>query len=143
MSRNRKSQEMPNPQDAPPSYDETIKNKAGGFVYPEGSYPPPQGANPPGYTPGVKTVVQVVQVPAPDLGCHAVRMVCQNCQMSITTETSSSPSVMAWGLSAILCFTMLWPCFCAPFCVSSLQNVKHKCPSCKTVLGRYKGCGVD
>merc|ERR1711953_876700 len=52
--------------------------------------------------------------------------------------TSSKPSMMAWSLSLILCFTMLWPCFCLPFCVDSLQNVKHKCPSCKVVLGRYR-----
>eukprot|EP00092_Neocalanus_flemingeri_P080939 GFUD01101023.1.p1 GENE.GFUD01101023.1~~GFUD01101023.1.p1 ORF type:complete len:143 (+),score=25.39 GFUD01101023.1:224-652(+) len=142
MARNRKSQEPP--LDAPPSYDETIKNTAGGFVYPEGAYPlPPKGANPPGYTPSVQTVVQVVQLPAPDLGCHAVQMVCPSCQKSVTTEISSSPSVMAWGMSAILCFTMLWPCFCVPFCVDSLQNVKHKCPQCKVVLGRYRGCGMD
>merc|ERR1712062_202660 len=59
-------------------------------------------------------------------------------EMEITTRTSSKPSMMAWSLSLILCFTMLWPCFCLPFCVDSLQNVKHKCPSCKVVLGRYR-----
>ena len=131
--KNRKTQEVMYPQDAPPSYDDTVKN-AGGWCPPQ-----TQGDNPPGYSPGVKTVVQVVQVPAVDLGCHAVRMVCPSCQHSVTTETSSSPSVMAWGLSAILCFTMLWPCFCVPFCVDTLKNVKHKCPNCKIVLGRYKG----
>merc|ERR1711877_62551 len=114
--------------DLPPSYEDTIKNgNAGGFVDPTTA-----GGIP------VKTIVQIVQVPMPELGPNPARLMCPSCQMEITTRTSSKPSMMAWSLSLILCFTMLWPCFCLPFCVDSLQNVKHKCPSCKVVLGRYR-----
>merc|ERR1712038_875799 len=119
--------DVPSP-DLPPSYEDTIKNgNAGGFVDPTTA-----GGNP------VKTIVQIVRVPMPELGPNPARLMCPSCQKEITTRTSSKPSMMAWSLSPILCFTMLWPCFCLPFCVDSLQNVKHKCPSCKVVLGRYR-----
>ena len=75
----------------------------------------------------------------PELGPNPARLQCPSCQMEITTSTSSKPSLMAWSLSLVLCFTMLWPCFCVPFCVDSLQKVKHKCPHCKVTLGRYSG----
>ena len=79
----------------------------------------------------------------PDLGPSPATLTCPNCLNSITTSTSSSAGVMAWTLSAILCFTGFWPCFFAPFCVDSLQNVKHKCPNCKFVIGRYRaGCWI-
>ena len=130
MDKNRHTQEQVIPHDAPPSYDDTVKTP-GGWCPPP---PPTTGAYP---APPPTQVVRVVQVPAIDLGCHPVKMVCPSCQMSVTTKTSSSPSMLAWGLSGILCLTMLWPCFCIPLCVDSLKKVKHKCPNCKIVLGRY------
>merc|ERR1712115_61441 len=125
MAKNRNTQEHVIPHDAPPSYEDTVKTP-GGWCPP----PPPSQCPPP-------QVVRVVQVPAIDLGCHPVKMVCPSCQMSVATKTSSSPSMLAWGLSVTLCLTMLWPCFCIPLCVDSLKKVKHKCPNCKIVLGRY------
>merc|ERR1712002_140368 len=133
------------PQDAPPSYDETIKasslrvqaSPSDEYKYRNEVHYPPE------YNDTVHNRVQLVHVPPTNLGCRAAQLVCPHCKHTITTQTTSSPSVLAWGLSAILCFTMLWPCFCVPFCVDSLQSVKHKCPQCKTVLGKYKGCGYD
>jgi len=129
-ARQRKAQ--PQGLDNPPSYEETIKNK-----------PPPQGFVVPGpaaHT-GAKTVVKVIQVPVPELGPNPATIQCPHCQLRITTSTSSKPGFMAWFLSAALCFTGFWPCFCVPFMVDSLQNVKHICPSCKLVVGRYQeGC---
>jgi len=113
------------PMDSPPSYSETL------MTAPQ----PPQM---------VQQVVQVVQqLPAPDFGPHPVKTVCSSCQQSITTSTKSKASAMAWGLSLVLCFTFLWPCFCVPFCVDSMKDVKHYCPACNVVLGRYRGgrCG--
>ena len=130
MSRLRRQQngehkQTPSPgQDLPPSYEDTLKTGGGGFVEP--GVP-------------VKTIVQVVQVPMPELGPQPARIQCPSCQMDITTATTTKPSAMAWTLSLVICFTMLWPCFCLPFCVDSLQNVKHKCPNCKVTLGRYHG----
>merc|ERR1719323_1712268 len=75
--------------DLPPSYEESIKAPH----------------------PGQQTVVRVVQVVMPDLGPSPATLTCPNCLNSITTSTSSSAGVMAWTLSAILCFTGFWPCF--------------------------------
>ena len=61
-------------------------------------------------------------------------------QATVTTSTNSRPSMMAWAVSCALCFTMLWPCFCVPFCIDSFKDVKHSCPNCNATLGRYKGC---
>ena len=116
MSRNRKPEE-----DAPPSYEETIRNTSGGFC-------PPTDLGPSGHG------------PSPDLGCHPVQMPCPRCRTSVVTVTTSSPSMMAWGISTILCFTMLWPCFCLPLVMDSMLNVKHSCPNCKMVLERFRGC---
>jgi len=116
------AENIPSP-DQPPSYEDTMKTgAAGGFVDP--GLP-------------VKTIIQVVQVPMPELGPQPARLQCPGCQMDITTMTRSKPSMMAWSLSLVLCFTMLWPCFCLPLCVDSLQTVKHRCPHCNITVGRY------
>jgi len=94
---------------------------------------------PPSYSGPEQQHVRVVYLPAPDFGPNSVKIVCSSCQATVTTTTSSRPSMMAWAVSCVLCFTMLWPCFCVPFCVDSLKNVKHTCPNCKSTLGRYKG----
>merc|ERR1712154_552498 len=62
--------------DQPPSYEDTMKTGpvSGGFVDP--GLP-------------VKTIVQVVQVPMPELGPSPARLQCPSCQMEITTSTSS------------------------------------------------------
>ena len=71
---------------------------------------------------------------------ESIYLTCIFFQASVTTTTSSRPSMMAWAASCVLCFTMLWPCFCVPFCVDSFKDVKHSCPNCNVTLGRYKGC---
>merc|ERR1711970_704204 len=74
MTTHRKTEEANFQPDAPPSYDDTIKT-TGAW------YPPPQhkGASPPGYpappsqghpAPPPTQVVQVVQLPAIELGCQ-------------------------------------------------------------------------
>merc|ERR1712211_19821 len=100
------------------------------------SFPPEY---PPSYSGPEQQQVRVVYLPAPDFGPNSVKIVCSPCQATVNTTTSSKPSMMAWAVSCVLCFTMLWPCFCVPFCVDSLKNVKHTCPNCKSTLGRYKG----
>merc|ERR1712105_218238 len=120
----------------PPSYDETVQGSRQGPAQVPGAWatlPPPQ------YSEAPQQQVRVVYLPAPDFGPNPVKTICPSCQASITSTTSSRASLMAWGLSAILCFTMLWPCFCLPFCVDSLQDVKHTCPNCKHTIGRYRG----
>merc|ERR1712088_693100 len=80
------------------------------------------------------------QAPPQNFGPKSAKVVCSSCQASVTTTTDSRPSIMAWAISCALCFTMLWPCFCVPFCVDGFKDVKHSCPNCNATLGRYKGC---
>jgi lipopolysaccharide-induced tumor necrosis factor-alpha factor len=109
----------------PPSYEETVKT--------------PYSGPPPAYSGAPPPPVRVVYLPAPDFGPGPVVTVCPACQASVTTATRSKASWVAWAVSAVLCCTMLWPCFCVPFCVDSLQDVKHTCPACRVTLGRYRG----
>ena len=118
---------------SPPSYDETLKSEGGPTS--AGFYPP----LPPQYSETPQQHVRLVYVQAPDFGPNPVKTTCPACQASVTTSTRTKPSVMAWAISAVLCFTMLWPCFCVPFCVDSLQDVKHRCPACRATIGRYRG----
>merc|ERR1712203_973229 len=69
MAKNRHTQEQVIPHDAPPSYDDTVKAAVGWCPPP----PPTTGTYP---APPPTQVVRVVQVPAIDLGCHPVKMVC-------------------------------------------------------------------
>ena len=111
----------PMDQDLPPSYEDTVASKAG---------PLP---------PDTRTVVtRVIRVEVPQLGPRPATIQCPGCQATITTRTASKPGLLAVSLSAILCITGLWPCFCLPFCVDSLQTVKHYCPSCNIMVGKYK-----
>ena len=107
-------------QDLPPSYEDTMASK-GGPLFPD-----------------TRTVVRVVRVTVPELGPKPANIQCPGCQASITTRTASKPGLLAVSLSAVLCITGLWPCFCLPFFVDSLQTVKHFCPRCNIVVGKYK-----
>jgi len=122
----------------PPSYEEIAGSSQNVQQASFGgkSFPPEY---PPSYSGPEQQHVRVVYLPAPDFGPNSVKIVCSSCQATVNTTTSSKPSMMAWAVSCVLCFTMLWPCFCVPFCVDSLKNVKHTCPNCKSTLGRYKG----
>ena len=122
--RNRKPEDSSSQDDSPPpSYEETMRTMRGGYGL--------QGNNIPQF--------EQCPIPREELGYHPVQTVCPACQVSVVTVTSSSPSMMAWGMSTILCFTMLWPCFCLPLVMDSMTNVKHSCPHCKKVLGRFNG----
>lgn len=127
----------------PPTYDESVGG-AGGFVQPgaaptKGNFqtpPPPQGQ--PGQQPGQQTVI-VQYMNTPNFGPNPVNMTCPQCQSQIRTQTDSEPGPMAWILAGVLCVVGLWACACIPCCIDSLNSVTHKCPQCKTFLGRYKG----
>ena len=146
------------PEQPPPSYEEI----AGSSSQPGAAAGKPLPTDfPPSYTEQEQNV-RVVYLPAPNFGPKSAKVVCSSCQVlllvslwlllawvhlfdiffqaSVTTTTSSRPSMMAWAASCVLCFTMLWPCFCVPFCVDSFKDVKHSCPNCNVTLGRYKGC---
>ena len=143
-----------NSERAPPSYEE-IAGSSMQFGDAGKSLPT---QFPPAYTEQEQNV-RVVYLPAPNFGPKSAKVICSSCQVqcffsgkcpiliachflqaTVTTSTSSRPSMMAWAVSCALCFTMLWPCFCVPFCIDSFKDVKHSCPNCNATLGRYKGC---
>ena len=74
-----------------------------------------------------------------DPGFFSTHIFCPNCQLEIKTVTSFSPSMLAWAMSSLLCFTVLWPCACVPLFMDSMLNVKHSCPVCGKVLARFRG----
>merc|ERR1712061_416440 len=123
------------PDQPPPSYEEI----AGSSSQPGAAAGKPLPTDfPPSYTEQEKNV-RVVYLPAPNFGPKSAKVVCSSCQASVTTTTSSRQSMMAWAASCVLCFTMLWPCFCVPFCVDSFKDVKHSCPNCNVTLGLALG----
>jgi len=124
-----------NSERAPPSYEE-IAGSSTQFGDAGKSLPT---QFPPAYTEQEQNV-RVVYLPAPNFGPKSAKVICSSCQATVTTSTDSRPSMMAWAVSCALCFTMLWPCFCVPFCIDSFKDVKHSCPNCNATLGRYKGC---
>jgi hypothetical protein len=62
--------------------------------------------------------------------------VCPNCHAHVVTAVSYSPGSLAWlsclGLFIIGC----WPVACVPFCIDSMQDVDHSCPSCGILIRR-------
>ena len=60
-----------------------------------------------------------------------VNLECPNCGDRIQTKTEDS-------FSLIGCLFGFW-LICACCCIPSLRAVKHTCPTCNTVLGRYNG----
>jgi len=127
------------PNELPPSYDATMTGDAGGFVEPQteknqskgpmpNTYAPPGVAAPPQQT----VIVQNVQ-----FGPRPMNLICPHCQAQIQTQTDSEPSATAWILGFVICL-ICWPLSCVPCCIDSLQDVTHKCPNCKKVVGSYR-----
>merc|ERR1712167_363991 len=56
---------------------------------------------PPSYTEQEQNV-RVVYLPASNFGPKCAKVVCSSCQASVTTTTSSRPSMMAWAASCVL-----------------------------------------
>merc|ERR1719203_15094 len=141
----------PPPQNYPPpiqNYPPSAQN----YPPPPQNYPPPPITNQPASqsypapaqgtpSPSNDTVQQVIvqTIQPPDLGHRPTTLTCPNCQNQVTTTIESEPSAITWIACGLLCFAGLWCCSCVPFCIDSLKNVTHKCPSCSKVMGKYKG----
>lgn len=123
------------PDQLPPSYDATMSGAAGGFVEPEKYQSKVQQD---AYGPGVAVPPQqTVIVQNVHFGPRPMNMICYHCQSEIQTRTESEPSATAWVLGIVICL-FCWPLSCIPCCIDSLQDVTHKCPNCKKVVGTYK-----
>eukprot|EP00088_Acartia_fossae_P034493 TRINITY_DN35402_c0_g1_i1.p1 TRINITY_DN35402_c0_g1~~TRINITY_DN35402_c0_g1_i1.p1 ORF type:complete len:136 (-),score=5.52 TRINITY_DN35402_c0_g1_i1:37-417(-) len=103
--------------------------------------PPVGGAARPQYQQpvgGGMVGVPIVVRPA-IMGRNPVGMQCPNCQASITTRVEEDQGVLAWISAGVLCLAGCWlGCCLIPFCVDSFKDIKHFCPSCNALVGRYK-----
>lgn len=130
--------------DKPPPYPE--QQPPG--VYPQAGYNPQQPGYPPqqpGYPaqPGyATTTTTIIQQPTHIIaGFHEspVATTCPNCGAAIVTATSYVTGTLTWlaclGLCVIGCDA---GCCLIPFCVDSMKDVIHTCPSCGTQVGVFR-----
>ncbi|XP_076865358.1 lipopolysaccharide-induced tumor necrosis factor-alpha factor homolog [Brachyhypopomus gauderio] len=143
---------------APPSYEETM---TAGPQYPQyGPAPPPpvyskttqapyptqaytqMYAAPAPCAPVTNPVVSVQTVyvqPGVVFGDLPVQAFCPVCVQSVQTRLEHSSGTMTWLTCAGLCiFGCIYGCCLIPFCVDSLKDVRHHCPSCNRIMGVYK-----
>jgi lipopolysaccharide-induced tumor necrosis factor-alpha factor len=73
------------------------------------------------------------------LGEKPVQCTCTNCHTLILTRVYQTPGFLSWIFCIILILFGCWiGCCLIPFCISKIQNTRHYCPNCKTVLGVYR-----
>ncbi|XP_069501886.1 lipopolysaccharide-induced tumor necrosis factor-alpha factor homolog [Ambystoma mexicanum] len=78
-------------------------------------------------------------VSAAHFGATPTRTTCPSCQQQIVTNISPVPGLLTWLLfGGLLLFGCWLGCCLIPFCVDSLQDVRHTCPSCNHEIGRFK-----
>lgn len=65
-------------------------------------------------------------------------MDCPVCQARITTKTERVNGNLTYLACGGLCLFGCWLCCCFPFCMDSMQDVVHRCPSCSSILGKYQ-----
>jgi lipopolysaccharide-induced tumor necrosis factor-alpha factor len=64
---------------------------------------------------------------------------CPNCHAHVTTIAEEEISLIAWVAAGIMFFSCVL-CLCSPIplVMDSLRDVKHYCPECRAIVGRYK-----
>ena len=75
-----------------------------------------------------------------EFGPDPMTLVCPRCGEQVTTTIKTSASLIQ-HLGAFLCciFGCWLGCCFLPYCVDSIKQVTHSCPSCRNTLGLYKG----
>lgn len=139
----------------PPPYPEQAQ--APGFYPPQQGYNPQQPAYPfqqPGYPPQTtpygnqpgyaNTTTTIIQQPTAVLATVTFRespvaMTCPNCRASVVTGINYVTGTLTWlaclGLCVVGCDG---GCCLIPFCLDSMKDVEHVCPSCGTQVGVYR-----
>ncbi|XP_066271742.1 LITAF domain-containing protein-like [Branchiostoma lanceolatum] len=86
-------------------------------------------------TAGNSTVILAVP---PTFSPDPVNMQCTNCGQRITTTTAVNTGLATWVACGAICALggFLGCCF-VPFCLDSMKDVRHTCPSCGAHLGTY------
>lgn len=144
----------PYPQQQPPpgAYPQSGYPQAPGYPPSQPGYPPQQSGYPPqpaayaaaqpGYAATTTTIIQQPQVThLMTVSFHEapVATTCPACHASVVTATSYVTGTLTWlaclGLCVIGCDA---GCCLIPFCVDSMKDVVHSCPSCGNQIGVYR-----
>ncbi|VDP09026.1 unnamed protein product [Soboliphyme baturini] len=99
--------------------------------------PHPYAPNPPYPQPAQYETTVIIT--APTLGPGPTNVQCPHCTSMVLTETIPTAGTLSW-LICILCliFGLWFGCCLIPFCVPALQDVEHRCPNCKVIIGFYR-----
>ncbi|XP_038055104.1 LITAF domain-containing protein-like [Patiria miniata] len=115
--------------------------------------PPPEKYPPPGETtpmigaqPPAVAVNYVQPAPATTIISSPCGMTecptqvtCPACHHIIVTRTTYTPGALTWVLCLVIClFGGFLGCCLIPFCLDFCQDVVHSCPTCNSVVGKYK-----
>ncbi|XP_026478627.1 cell death-inducing p53-target protein 1 isoform X2 [Ctenocephalides felis] len=116
------------PPAAPPSYSQAMGGVPPTSPFTAAKSPFPQQQTSP---PIVTTVVPV--------GPHSTHTVCPTCGAEIDTATTTEPGIIAYVSGVVIALLGCWlGCCLIPCCIDECMDVHHKCPNCKTYLGRYR-----
>jgi len=78
----------------------------------------------------------VVHVAGTYYGSRPANTTCPHCGAQIITQTEATPGLKTWVICGVLAFVgCIFGCCLIPFCIPDCQDVKHRCPNCKTYLG--------
>ncbi|XP_054156189.1 lipopolysaccharide-induced tumor necrosis factor-alpha factor homolog [Oppia nitens] len=78
----------------------------------------------------------------PELGPDPVPLTCGHCDALVLTETRPAPGLLAYVLGTCICILGFWcGCCLIPCMLEMTQDVEHRCPNCRTYLGRYRRIG--
>eukprot|EP01156_Anaeramoeba_ignava_P005895 Anaeramoba_ignava/a347252_2133.p2 GENE.a347252_2133~~a347252_2133.p2 ORF type:complete len:158 (+),score=49.62 a347252_2133:112-585(+) len=62
---------------------------------------------------------------------------CPHCKNVVVTQVKFEPGSLTWLLCILMAIFGCWLCCCIPFCVDSLQDAHHICPSCGRKIGVF------
>ncbi|KAJ1967072.1 hypothetical protein H4R35_006818 [Dimargaris xerosporica] len=101
-----------------PAVTEAVTKDAQAFA------PPPQAERAPTYVSGGFVTRN-----------QPILATCPKCQLQVTSEIDTKVGTKS-GLFALLTCVVCWPLFWIPLCMNSCKDEVHRCPNCKTELGR-------
>ncbi|ODN04828.1 Cell death-inducing p53-target protein 1 [Orchesella cincta] len=91
-----------------------------------------------GIEPGFEPIPPVVTRGVP-LASKSIDVVCPHCQTSIRTSIEKRPGIMAYLSGAIMaCLCCFCGCCLIPCCIEECMEVKHTCPNCDGLIGKYR-----
>ncbi|XP_022088887.1 lipopolysaccharide-induced tumor necrosis factor-alpha factor homolog [Acanthaster planci] len=119
--------------------EQTSKNAEGTAPSPDETTPM-IGAQPPAVPVNYVQPAQTTVITAPcGFTEFPTQVTCPACHSTVVTRTAYTPGALTWILCLVICFFCgFLGCCLIPFCLDFCQDVVHSCPTCNTVVGRYK-----